>query len=240
MWIEHRPSKPRVAGSNPAGRATDGLESATTSRGRRTGGTHPAQCRQYVGEERWRKKRTGERSSVGRAQDCDSCGRGFESRRSPHRPGVPLPGTFVAGLLPVGRAPCPLHVPFVRAVPPSHEGARRVKRAARPARVARHASVIIAGCRLCRGIHARESGGIGRRAGFRYRCPEGVRVRVSPFAPLAQCPVRVRRGRVGTLSPGPRGPIQKCPWSPAPPPVRGPKRQACKYPWRPPKGWSVD
>ncbi len=27
---------------------------------------------------------SGERSSVGRVQDCDSCGRGFDPRRSPH------------------------------------------------------------------------------------------------------------------------------------------------------------
>ena len=27
--------------------------------------------------------KNGERSSVGRAQDCDSCGRGFKPRRSP-------------------------------------------------------------------------------------------------------------------------------------------------------------
>ncbi len=26
----------------------------------------------------------GDRSSVGRAQDCDSCGRGFDPHRSPH------------------------------------------------------------------------------------------------------------------------------------------------------------
>lgn len=53
--VEHRPSKPRVAGSSPAGRAivTD----------------------------------HGERSSAGRAPDCGSGGRGFESHRSPQATG---------------------------------------------------------------------------------------------------------------------------------------------------------
>ena len=32
----------------------------------------------------WRKKNSGGRSSVGRAQDCDSCGRGFDPLRPPH------------------------------------------------------------------------------------------------------------------------------------------------------------
>ena len=33
---------------------------------------------------RLRLRRYGGRSSVGRAQDCDSCGRGFNPRRPPH------------------------------------------------------------------------------------------------------------------------------------------------------------
>ena len=53
-WIEHPPSKRVVAGSNPAGRAKRLVQ--------RNGG-----C-----------------SSVGRAPDCDSGGRGFEPRHPPH------------------------------------------------------------------------------------------------------------------------------------------------------------
>ncbi len=56
MWIEHQPSKLRVAGSSPAGRARSRLVK-----------------RDYDGG----------RSSVGRAPDCGSGRRGFESHRPP-------------------------------------------------------------------------------------------------------------------------------------------------------------
>ena len=57
----HQPSKLRVAGSSPAGRA---IKSASL-----------AECSF---------DNNGGRSSVGRALDCDSGGRGFEPHRPPH------------------------------------------------------------------------------------------------------------------------------------------------------------
>ena len=56
MRIEHQPSKLRVAGSSPAGRAIERCVVA---------------------------KFHGGRSSDGRAPDCDSGRRGFESHRPP-------------------------------------------------------------------------------------------------------------------------------------------------------------
>ena len=69
--IEHRPSKPRVKGSSPFGRATfpRGNEGWPVL---------------WKGHSSKAFKRYGERSSVGRAPDCDSGGRGFNPRRSPH------------------------------------------------------------------------------------------------------------------------------------------------------------
>lgn len=60
--IEHRPSKPTVAGSSPAGRASP---------------------RRILNMKS--KPRNGGRSSVGRAPDCGSGGRGFKSHRSPQK-----------------------------------------------------------------------------------------------------------------------------------------------------------
>ena|GEM_PF-2195638 len=60
MRIEHQPSKLRVAGSSPAGRAKPRL-------------TCCCGC-------------SGGRSSVGRAPDCGSGRRGFESHRPPQKP----------------------------------------------------------------------------------------------------------------------------------------------------------
>ena len=54
QWIEHRPSKPRVAGSIPAGRASDAAV-----------------------------KLMEDVAQLVRAPDCDSGGRGFEPRLPP-------------------------------------------------------------------------------------------------------------------------------------------------------------
>ena len=65
---EHRPSKPRVAGSSPAGRAI-------------------TRVTQVVGIVVWFfPSDDGGRSSAGRAPGCGPGGRGFEPHRPPHSP----------------------------------------------------------------------------------------------------------------------------------------------------------
>ena len=76
-WIEQRPSKPWVAGSNPAGRAMRVRQVLT--RMAEFSSLHVLQftcklCKHLYGG----------RSSVGRAPDCDSGCRGFKSHRPPH------------------------------------------------------------------------------------------------------------------------------------------------------------
>ena len=72
-WIEHRPSKPRVAGSSPARRTRySAITSKRNMLWRRSRHTHIIRSLE----------KHGGRSSVGRAPGCDPGGRGFK----PHRP----------------------------------------------------------------------------------------------------------------------------------------------------------